>query len=104
MHGGDRRLIEFIRGVDLLIQDAQYTAEEYPDRRGWGHGTTDYVTDVAVQAGARRAALFHHEPTHADDDIDRMVEYCRARARAAGSPVKIFAAAEGQELTLDRSD
>src|SRR5690348_3339992 len=24
-HGGDRRLIEFIRGVDLLIQDAQYT-------------------------------------------------------------------------------
>jgi phosphoribosyl 1,2-cyclic phosphodiesterase len=99
-HGGDRRLVEFIRGVDLLIQDAQYTPAEYVERRGWGHGTTDYVTDVAVEAGARRAALFHHEPTHADDEIDRMVEYCRARARARGSDVKIFAAAEGQEIDL----
>ena len=77
IHGGDRRLIEFVRGVDLLIQDAQYTPEEYAARRGWGHGSTDYVTDVAVEAGVRRVALFHHEPTHADDDIDRMVEYCR---------------------------
>src|SRR5207244_3130518 len=24
LHGGDRRLINFVRGVDLLIQDAQY--------------------------------------------------------------------------------
>jgi phosphoribosyl 1,2-cyclic phosphodiesterase len=99
-HGGDKRLVEFIRGVDLLIQDAQYTPDEYAQRRGWGHGTTDYVTDIAVEAGARRAALFHHEPTHADDEIDRMVEHCRARAKARGSDVTIFAAAEGQEVAL----
>src|ERR1700737_1849837 len=80
IHGGDRRLIEFVRGVDLLIEDAQYTPEEYPERRGWGHSSTDYVTDVAIEAGARRVALFHHEPTHADDDIDRMAEYSRKRA------------------------
>src|SRR5690242_20724664 len=100
IHGGDRRLIEFVRGVDLLIQDAQYTPEEYVERRGWGHGSTDYVTDVAVESGARMAALFHHEPTHADGDIDRMVEYCRARASDAGSQVKLFAAAEGAEISL----
>jgi len=100
IHGGDRRLIEFVRGVDLLIQDTQYTPEEYAARRGWGHGSTDYVTDVAVEAGARRVALFHHEPTHADEDIDRMVEYSRNRAREVGSQVELFAAAEGHELTL----
>jgi phosphoribosyl 1,2-cyclic phosphodiesterase len=100
IHGGDRRLIEFVRGVDLLIQDAQYTPEEYVQRRGWGHGTTDYVTDVAVEAGARRVALFHHEPTHNDEDLDRMVEYARARARDVGSSVEIFAAAEGLELII----
>jgi len=100
IHGGDRRLIEFVRGVDLLIQDAQYTPEEYPGRRGWGHSSIDYVTDIAVEAGARRVALFHHEPTHADDDIDRMVEYSRTRARAAGSDVDLFAAAEGNEIEL----
>jgi phosphoribosyl 1,2-cyclic phosphodiesterase len=98
IHGGDRRLIEFVRGVDLLIQDAQYTPTEYAARRGWGHGSVDYVTDVAIEAGVRRLALFHHEPTHADDDLDRMVE--EARSRAAGSQVEIFAAAEGQKINL----
>jgi phosphoribosyl 1,2-cyclic phosphodiesterase len=100
IHGGDRRLIDFVRGVDLLIQDAQYTAAEYAQRRGWGHGSTDYVTDVAVEAGARRLALFHHEPTHADDEIDRMVEYSRSRAREVGSQVEVIGAAEGEELVL----
>ena len=99
-HDGDRRLVEFIRGVDLLIQDTQYTPREYADRRGWGHGTTDYVTDVAMAAGVRAAALFHHEPTHPDAVIDEMVAYCRARAAAAGSTVNIFAAAEGQQIVL----
>ncbi|HET6319307.1 MAG TPA: MBL fold metallo-hydrolase [Chloroflexota bacterium] len=96
---GDRRLIEFVRGVDLLIQDAQYTPEEYFEHRGWGHGSIDYVTDVAVESGARRVALFHHEPTHTDDDVDRMVEAARGRARRAGSSIEIFAAAEGHVLT-----
>jgi phosphoribosyl 1,2-cyclic phosphodiesterase len=98
--GGDRRLIEFVRGVDLLIQDAQYTHEEYLERHGWGHGSTDYVADVAVEAGVKRLALFHHEPTHSDADLDRMVDYARARVREVGSQVEIFAAAEGQALDL----
>ena len=100
VHGGDRRLIEFVRGVDLLIQDSQYTPEEYEAKHGWGHGSSDYVTDVAIEAGVKRVALFHHEPTHADADIDRMVDAARSRAREAGSQVDVFAAAEGQEITL----
>jgi phosphoribosyl 1,2-cyclic phosphodiesterase len=100
-HGGDRRLVEFVRGVDLLIQDAQYTPEEYVERRGWGHGSTDYVTDVACEAGARRLALFHHEPTHSDDDVDRMVAFARARAvDRGGRSIEVFAAAEGAQLVV----
>jgi phosphoribosyl 1,2-cyclic phosphodiesterase len=100
-HGGDRRLVEFVRGVDLLIQDAQYTPEEYAERRGWGHGSTDYVTDVATDAGARRLALFHHEPTHCDDELDQMVAYARDRAARRGAPAtEIFAAAEGAQLVV----
>ena len=100
VHGGDRRLIEFVRGVDLLIQDSQYTPEEYAARRGWGHGSVDYVTDVAVEAGVRKLALFHHEPTHADDEIDRMVAASRARAHETGSKLELFGAVEGQEVAL----
>jgi phosphoribosyl 1,2-cyclic phosphodiesterase len=100
IHERDRHLIEFVRGADLLIQDAQYTPVEYAARHGWGHGSNDYVTDVAVEAGVRRLALFHHEPTHPDDAIDLMVESSRSRAREAGSGVEIFAAAEGQSIEL----
>jgi phosphoribosyl 1,2-cyclic phosphodiesterase len=100
VHGGDRRLIDFVRGVDLLIQDAQYTPDEYRARRGWGHAPFDYVTDVAVEAGVSRLAMFHHEPTHSDDDLDRMVDKARARARECGSSLEIFAAAERQQIEL----
>jgi phosphoribosyl 1,2-cyclic phosphodiesterase len=97
---GDQRLIEFVRGADLLIQDAQYTPEEYTARQGWGHSGTDYVIDVAVEASVRRAVLFHHEPTHADADIDRMLEAARVRAHRAGSQVEVLAAAEGESIDL----
>jgi phosphoribosyl 1,2-cyclic phosphodiesterase len=100
LSGADQRLIEFVQGVDLLIQDAQYTSEEYTTRRGWGHGNTDYVVDIAVAARVRRVALFHHEPTHADTDVDRMQAAGRARARDAGSPVDVFGAIEGAALVL----
>lgn len=100
IHEGDRRIIEFVRGVDLLIQDTQYTPEEYPAKRGWGHGSTDYVTDVAVMAQVRRLALFHHEPTHSDEMVDEMVEYARDRARAAGARMEIVGAVEGDEIVL----
>src|SRR5919202_2100927 len=101
VHGGDRRLVEFVRGVDLLIQDAQYTPEEYDQHRGWGHGSTDYVTDVAVQTRGRRAALFYHQPTPTHHPVERMVEHARRRARELGSEIDIFGAAEGEQLVLE---
>jgi len=100
IHGGDLRLIDFVRGVDLLIMDTQYTPEEYPSRRGWGHGSTDYVTDLAVRAGVRRLALFHHEPTHTDDQVDQMVAFCRSRAAGSESNIEILAAAEGLTIQI----
>lgn len=100
VHVGDRRLIEWVRGVDLIIQDTQYTPDEYPRKIGWGHGSADYVTDVAIMAGARRLALYHHDPLHDDDTVDQIVDYCRARVAEAGASLEVFAAAEGQELAL----
>jgi len=40
-----------IRGADLLIHDAQYTAQEYATKIGWGHSPVEYVVKVA-EAGA----------------------------------------------------
>ena len=99
-HPGDQRHIEFLRGADLVIHDAQYTSEEYRTKLGWGHSPADYVTDVAMAAGAATVALFHHDPTHDDETIKRIQETQRARAAAARSSLEVFAAAEGMELDV----
>ena len=104
MHAEDRRHIEFLADADLVIHDAQYTLDEYPQKKGWGHMPAEWAVDYAVAARARRLALFHHDPLRRDDAIDRLVETCRERASAAGSPLHVFAAAEGEELHLLEGD
>jgi phosphoribosyl 1,2-cyclic phosphodiesterase len=37
----NRKLIDFIRGVDVLIIDSQYDSGEYSSHIGWGHGCVD---------------------------------------------------------------
>jgi phosphoribosyl 1,2-cyclic phosphodiesterase len=90
-------VLELARGVDVLIHDAQYTPEEFARKITWGHGTLDYALLVAKEAGARRLVLFHHDPGHNDDDLDRLAG--ELSASAEGSGVEVIAAYEG--LVLD---
>ncbi len=103
-HGGDLAHIRFIEGTDVLIHDAQYCAEEYPARRGWGHSTVEYCTDVALAAGVPHLVLFHHDPDHDDDRIDALVERCRQRVAARGGKLLVTAAAEGSEIVLPETE
>ncbi len=101
--GEEERHARFLSGADLVIHDAQYTADEYPAKKGWGHSTVEYAVDTAVSAGARRLALFHHDPMRNDDAIDQLVAHARERVAQANGDMEIFAAAEGQTFELDRS-
>ena len=103
-HGEDQRHVEFLADADLVIHDAQYTVEEYPQKAGWGHTPAEWAVDYAVAARVKRLALFHHDPLRDDGALDRLVEICRRRAGAAGSALQVFAAAEGQEITLLEGD
>jgi len=58
--------------ADLLIHDAQYTAEERRARIGWGHSSIDQTVAFAALARARRLVPFHHDPAHDDDELDAM--------------------------------
>lgn len=100
IHPGDRDHIDFIRGADLLVHDAQYTLEEYPTKVSWGHSTIPYVTEVAMEAGVKRLALFHHDPTRDDAAVARLEAQAQAMAAARRSRLEVFAAAEGQDIYL----
>lgn len=92
--------VRFAAGADLLIADGQYTDEEYPQKVGWGHSRATTLVDLALAAGVRQLAIFHHDPMHADDEIDAIVMQCRARADRFGGKLVVFAAREGMELRL----
>lgn len=97
--GEDGRHLDFIRGADLLVHDAQYTALEYPEKVGWGHSTIEYVVDAAARADVKHVALYHHDPMRTDEALDGLIE--AARARAAASPgLVVSAAREGESIVL----
>jgi len=96
--GGDQRLVRFAKGADLLIHDAEYDEDEYADqsivRQGWGHSTWRMATDVALAAGVKQLALFHHSPGHDDAFLEAMERKAQAVFPAA------FIAREGMMVEL----
>lgn len=93
-------VIDTVRGADLLVADAQYSELEYRQKAGWGHASTATVVDLALRAGVRMLALFHHDPMQSDADVDQKVAACVKRANAAGGrdALQVFGAREGVEL------
>lgn len=100
VHPEDRRHVAFLGGADLVIHDSQYTLAEYPARRGWGHTPVECAVDYAIAAGAKRLALFHHDPDRDDAAVERLEASARDRVAEAGASLEVFAAAERQDLEL----
>jgi phosphoribosyl 1,2-cyclic phosphodiesterase len=94
----DQPVLEFTRGADLLIREAQYTAEEYKQKRGWGHSSFDAAVSDAIEAGVRSLALYHHEPQHDDLFLER--ELAELKSRYGSAELDIFLAREGQCVEL----
>lgn len=90
--------LELCRDVDLLIHDAQFTPAEFAEKPDWGHCTIEYAIWLAAEAGARTLALFHHDPTHHDDEMDRIAVAAMACGDRNG--LEVFAAAEGTTVQL----
>jgi phosphoribosyl 1,2-cyclic phosphodiesterase len=92
--GKDEALVALSKDADLLIYDAMYTPESYERHKGWGHSTWAEGVRIAREAGVRKLALFHHEPSH----DDRQVAAIEAAARAEFPGA--FAAREGRTVTV----
>ena len=92
-------IMDAIAGVDVLIADASYTPEEYPAKKGWGHGTFDSCIQMAQKAGVKKLYCTHHEPTRSDAGLEKVFEEAVARNSPCGDDLEILLAREG--LTLE---
>lgn len=62
-------LVEFVRGADLLLFDAQYTEEEYPARIGFGHSTAEKGIEIKELGNVKQLLLVHHDPLRNDAEL-----------------------------------
>ena len=77
--GGDKKLVNFARGCNLLIHDAQYTSEDYMDtyapKQGYGHSTFEMALECKKQANAEKLVFFHYDPEYNDDKLNSIKEH-----------------------------
>jgi phosphoribosyl 1,2-cyclic phosphodiesterase len=62
----EKELQEFSKDADLLFYDAQYTTEEYPKYKGFGHSTPEEGLKLKEISGAKELAFIHHSAQHND--------------------------------------
>jgi phosphoribosyl 1,2-cyclic phosphodiesterase len=91
----DQNVLALARNADVMVYDAMYADDEYAQRyRGWGHSTWQHALRIADAAGVRTTVLFHHDPAHSDEALDRIAQ--EAERIRPGTLV----AREGQTLAL----
>lgn len=100
MRDAERRMDAVMAGVDALIVDCSYTRDEYPLKRGWGHGTFDGAIAMALRVGARTLYCTHHEPTRADDELEAVFAEVMARHAGHLGTLQVLLAYEGLEVDL----
>ena len=90
----DKELVSLAKDADLIVYDTTFTEQEIVTRAGWGHSTWERGVRLANEAGAKRLCLFHHDPAHDDDLMDRIA------AAANDARPGTITAREGQIIDL----
>ena len=75
----DQNVVELARDADVLIHEAQYTPEELPRYKGWGHSSWAQAVEVAEKALVKRLIITHHDPDHDDEFLLDVERQCQDR-------------------------
>jgi len=92
--------LNFSRGADLLIHDAEYDEADYKKTRSWGHSVYKDALRLALEAEVKQIGLFHHNQERFDTAVEAMVAECRKEISRQGAPLECFAVRQGAELIL----
>ncbi|MBN1104565.1 MAG: MBL fold metallo-hydrolase [Deltaproteobacteria bacterium] len=69
-----RPFLDFIRGADLLIFDAQYTfIDAITVKQDWGHSNNLLGVELAQKARVKHLCLYHMEPVSPDQDLKKFL-------------------------------
>ena len=86
------------RDADLVLHDAQYSETEYETRMGWGHSSIADAVAFCRAVDARGLVLFHHDPDHADRELEQLQARAQELTDADRDPPRL--AREGMTLEV----
>jgi len=95
----NEKILNFCKGADILIHDAQYVAAEYEKHLGWGHSSYNYAMETALQANVKKLVFFHHDPNYTDKKLESIEEQCKNDARDKPG-FEILMAREGLKIEV----
>jgi ribonuclease BN (tRNA processing enzyme) len=94
------KMVDFLQDCTVAILDGQYTDDEYAKHIGWGHSSLSSVVSLALDADVHKLLLFHHDPSHDDQMVDKMAECARELVRKSGKSLEVQPAREGVEISM----
>ena len=93
----NHHVVDNAQDADVLIHDAQYTDEELPAHKGWGHSSWQQAVGVAKAGNVKQLILYHHDPSRNDDAMSQL------EADAQGEFPNTLAARQGMEIHIPAS-
>ncbi len=91
-------LMVALHGCDTVIYDTHFLPEEYARFPHYGHSTPEHALEIVGGIGVRRLILYHHSPSHTDDQMDEIA--LRYRALGAQRGIDVVTACEGMVLSV----
>jgi ribonuclease BN (tRNA processing enzyme) len=93
--GERERALDLVRGVDILIHDAQFVDGEQRIADAYGHSTVEHLLEFASTAGVKKLVLFHHSPIRTDDQVETIGVTAASKAE-----MPVVVAREGTSLDI----
>jgi phosphoribosyl 1,2-cyclic phosphodiesterase len=91
-------LVKSLSKCDTVIYDTHFLPDEYRKFPHYGHSTPDQALEICAAAKVRRLVLYHHAPSHGDDQMDRIAAvYLR---KGAGVGIEVLTSFEGMTLPI----
>jgi len=97
---GDMRaaLVAALHGCDTVIYDTHFLPEEYARFPHYGHSTPEQALEIVAGNDVRRLILYHHAPSHTDDQMDEIA--ARYKELGATMGIDVLTACEGMVLSV----
>jgi len=92
-----------VRGIEIVLHQAALNSnprsiKEPGPTNAVNVGGTLLLLEAARQAGVRRLVLYHHAPSHSDDQMDRIAADYLAKGAAVG--IEVLTSFEGMTIPI----